>query len=396
MTTPQFPPVVEGLSFSRRLRASALYLFFFAALAAILPYVALYYRSLGFSGTQMGLLLSLGPLVGLFATPFWTGIADTRSRHLLVLLVAMGGSAALYAAFPFLQTFGLILTAVIMVAFVAAPMFALIDSSTLHMLGAQKERYGRIRLWGTVGWGLSAPIVGEVLERNGLEWMFWLYALLMVAAIFLVRGAKFEQNKGATPFWPGLRSILVNRKWVLLLLATIAMTIGLVAHGNFLSLLMDDLGASRTLLGITITLSTIFELPVMALSDRLLKRFGARGLLVLAMGLTALRCLLYGVTTSPGQILVIQVMHGFTYPALWIAGVHFAAKHAPPGLQATAQGLFGSVQGGLGTALGNFLCGALIDQVGLRSMFTVTGGFVLLCMFVLLGMRARRPSGRFT
>ena len=386
------PPVIQSLTPSSRFRASAMYFIFFSAVAAIAPYLVLYYRSLGFSGSQVGLLLSIGPLIGLVASPFWTGYADSVGRHLTILIMALFSGMVIYALFPFLQGFGLVLAAASLLAFLTAPVFALLDSSTVYMLGDEKDRYGRIRLWGTIGWGISAPIVGEVLERYGLSWMFWIYSALIFIDIFFVRYQKFDTVSVRQPYWQGLRLVLGNPAWIMFLVGAFVTTFGLAAHGSYLSLLLEDMGARRTLLGVTITVSTIFEVPVMIYSSTLLRRFGNRGLMFIALGTTALRSFLYSIIGGPGWVIGLQVLHGLTYPALWLAGVNFAADHAPPGFKASTQALFGAVQGALGGAAGNMLSGYLIDRSGVQGMYAT----ISLLLFVSLGvlLLANRRVGR--
>ena len=49
---------------------------FFAGVAFVLPFMVLYYQSLGLSGAEIGLLVGLTPLITLFGAPLWTGLAD--------------------------------------------------------------------------------------------------------------------------------------------------------------------------------------------------------------------------------------------------------------------------------------------------------------------------------
>ena len=61
--------------------ARALYFIYYAAMAAVLPYLTLYYESSGLSGTQIGLLVGLMPLVMLIGAPLWSEFADATGRH---------------------------------------------------------------------------------------------------------------------------------------------------------------------------------------------------------------------------------------------------------------------------------------------------------------------------
>lgn len=58
--------------------------------------------------------------------------------------------------------------------------------------------------------------------------------------------------------------------------------IGFSAHTNYLSILLESMGASKTLMGIAVTISIISELPIMFFSSVLLRKFKPRGLLAVA------------------------------------------------------------------------------------------------------------------
>jgi PPP family 3-phenylpropionic acid transporter len=382
---PVEPPVIETFTPSRRFAASARYFISFAAFAALAPYLVLYYESLGFSGSQIGILLSISPLIGLVATPFWTGLADATGKHKWIL--GGGMLIAIIANFtiPFLRSFALILAMVTAAAFLTSHVYSLLDSSTVHMLGSQRERYGRIRLWGTIGWGVSAPIVGRILDNNPLVWIFWIYCGLMTLNLFLVRNVEFERKtEKSTPYRQGIRTLLSNRHWLLFLLAVFIAQVGMSPHGSYLSLLLQQMGANPSFQGLTILLATLFEVPVMFFSGALLKRFGNRGSLFIAMAVIGVRNLLYAFASSPAEVLAIQALHGFTFPIMWVAGVSYAAESAPPGLSATAQGLFATVVMGFAAAAGNLMAGAALDQFGIVGMYRVVGSVVLLSLLVFI------------
>jgi MFS family permease len=115
----------------------------------------------------------------------------------------------------------------------------------------------------------------------------------------------------------------------------------------------------------------------MFFGGRLLKRFRARGLMTLGMAVIGVRLLLYSAFNYPAAILLLQLLHGLTYPAIWIAGVAYAHENAPGGLGATGQGLFAAMMSGLGMGVGGFLGGLLIEVAGGRGMYLLFGGLVL-------------------
>lgn len=383
---------------SRKL-ASAIYFFFFAAIACVAPFFVLYLQSLGFSGTQIGSITSLGPLLGLIGTPIWTGLADARNRHRKILVGGMAVAVLINLLLPFLRTYTLIFASQALLAILTPHILSLQDSATIHALGKQRDRYGQIRIWGTVGWGLTAPVVGAVLGSIGLVWMFWIYAAFMTINLMLARGLEFEESGEQAAYFANIGRFLKDRQWLLFLGVVLVSGLGMSPHVVYLPLLVQQtsnqggilllVGSVSAMVGLALTVSTVFEAPIMLSAHRLLARFGSRGTLFIAMAVIGLRNLFYANATSPELILILQVLHGLTYPLLWIAGVSFVAEKTPKGLSATAQGLFSAALMGVGTSLGNYFCGWLIDQIGVYAMFNFIGLLVLICMGIFLIISTR-------
>jgi PPP family 3-phenylpropionic acid transporter len=75
--------------------------------------------------------------------------------------------------------------------------------------------------------------------------------------------------------------------------------------------------------------------------------------------------------------MLLQLFAGLTFPAMWVAGVSYADDNAPAGMGATAQGLFGAMVFGFGMAMGGFLGGLLLANLGGQGMYLVVGVIVL-------------------
>src|SRR5436190_479351 len=156
------------------------YFFYFAAGAGLFPYFALYYQSLGLSGAEIGLLAGLAPLITLIGAPFWTGIADASHRHRLIMSLTLLGVIVTTLIIPALHSFALLLPFILLYSFVSAPIPSLGDSATMATLGEERAQYGRVRLGGTIGWGIMAYVAGILIDRNGIVWAFWIFAVGMV------------------------------------------------------------------------------------------------------------------------------------------------------------------------------------------------------------------------
>lgn len=367
------------------------YFLYYAAAASLVPFLVIYYEQLGFSGRQIGLLAAISPLVMLVSAPLWGASADWTKQHKRLLLVAIAGALGVVFIFSQTTSFAWIIPVVAVYAFFAAPIMPLVDASTMNWLGAQRNLYGRIRLWGAIGWGISAPVAGWLIERSGVQWAFLGYIILTFIGLFVawlmpIRGSSVRQ-----PFWSGIRLIIGDRQWLAFLLVVYIGGMCLAIIGNYLFLYMNELGASKTLMGLCLTFATISELPILFFSDRLLGRWQARGLLLIALLAYVVRALAYTIVNEPWLFLGVQLLHGLTFSAMWVAGVSYADNMAPSGSGATAQGLFSGVLLGLGGITGALIGGILYDELGAVALFRLAAVAAALG-FLVFFLISRSPT----
>jgi PPP family 3-phenylpropionic acid transporter len=371
-----------------------LYFLYFAAWASLLPFLPLYYQSLGFSAGRIGLLTSIPPLVNLVGAPFWGGLADATRRHRHVLLVAIVGAALGVTALSQISTFGLLASMVAVYAFFNAPIVPLIDNSVLTLLGERRERYGAQRLWGAIGWGMLAPVVGWLAGAYGFRWAFATYLGLTAATALVAWRFPIHSSAHAQPFWSGARALLLDRRWVLFLATIFLSGIQHASATNYLFLYMDELGASQATMGLALTVASVSELPVLFYSGWLVRRWGPHGLLALGLTAATVRALSYSIASAPWQVLIVQCLHGLSFSAMWVASVSIAGQIAPQGLGATAQALFSSTMTGFGAMCGALINGFLFERLGGAQMFRLNGvlAFVGLALFALASRQVRvRP-----
>lgn len=376
----------------RDFRPKATYFFFFAAAASLIPFFSLFFESQGMSGRQIGILTGAIPLVNWLSAPLWGGWADTRQQHRLAMLVAivgaLGGAVLMWSG----GDFGRLLIAVLIFAFFGAPIIPLIDNSVMNLLTGRKSEYSQIRFWGGVGWGVAATILGPLLERAGLSWSFIGYLFFMSLLLIVVWRLPTAQPPPQSTLRAGLHKLITNRNFLILLAVALTQGMSLGVINNYLFLHLQALGASRTLMALSLTASTVAELLVWLIAARLLRSWGMAWMLVAAMGGTVVRLFAYVWMPTPLWVLPISTLHAFTFAFFWAAGVAYADEVAPQGVGATAQTLFSGTSMGLGSALGAVMGGFVYQQYDLLTTFIVMGTIevVVLCGFLALQQRELR------
>ena len=368
------------------------YLLYFGANACLFPYLVLYYQGLGFSGAQIGLFSSLAPLIMLAGAPFWTGIADTTRRHKLVMGVTLLVSIGLAALFPFARTFAPVFGLMLLFSFMLSPVSSFADAATLTMLGDQKHMYGRVRVGGSIGWGVAASIAGIAIEKYGLNLAFWFYAALMFIGFLVSRKFEFNHIKQEVSIKHGIRQLFSNRRLVLFLAAAFVCGMAFMSINAYLSAYMAEYGMGESVMGYALGIAAIAELPALFYAHRLLARLKPHGMLILSMIATMVRLFLYATLTTKTGILVFQVINGITFASMWVAGVSYVSEIAPPSLSATAQGIFGAAVFGFGSAAGGFLGAILLERVGGARMYAIFGALVLVALVVYLLLERQLPK----
>jgi MFS transporter, PPP family, 3-phenylpropionic acid transporter len=368
------------------------YFLYFAAFSALLPFFVLFYQELGFDGTQIGLLTGIPPLITLVASPFWTGVADARQWHKLIMGVGIAVTVLVVFLLQSFTSFGAIFILIILFNIFLSPVPSLADSATMTILGDERAMYGRIRLGGTIGWGLFAPIVGALVENYGLRIAFWSFSFLMLINFFISqRFVRSSQDAGSSN-QSGLRVILTNRRWLNFLFLAFLGGVGASSVNSYLFPYMAELGAGESTMGIALTISTLTEMPIFFFGHRLVKKFTPYGLLVLALVMMGIRSLLFGAVSTSAMILLVQAFGGMIFPAMWTAGVSYADENAPAGLKSSAQGLFGAMTFGIGAAVGGFIGGLLLASIGGRGMNLVFGVIIFVGIALVEAIRRVFPE----
>lgn len=369
-------------------RGTAVYLLFYAANAAVLPVLTLYYESVGVTGARLGILAALWPAGSIVGASAWGAIADATGRHRLVLAVAMlfaAGAAQLLAAG---SSFAVLVPVAGFFALSVAPIGPMLDHAVLEDLGDRQERYGRVRLWGAIGWGVAAPLVGIAVDAFGLSTVFPVYGVLMIGLFgvsFTLRMPRTRLGKGIVA---GFAQIASNPRWRLFLLTVFVAGTGSTFIHHYLFIYLKSIGGTGTLRGVALAVATVSELLVFGFADRLLRRLRPNTLILVSMGSVGVRMVLYGVISDPVLALVPQLMHGVTFSLLLVAGVSTARDLAPEGMRATAQALFTATHMGAGGITGALLGGLLYRTMSAAQVFLAAGIAETVFMIVFLVIRA--------
>ncbi len=372
----------------RGMWAAKLYYFsFFAAIGAIAPFFNIYLQQRGLSGTEIGLLGSLAPLVSLVANPFWGAVSDRFQVHQLVLAFCVLTAGILSVPFIWLNSFFPILLLLLVMVFFRTPVPPLLDTAVMGMIARNGASYGRQRMFGSLGFLLASYGLGQVMASDDLNLIFWVHGALLAIGCtilsFMLPFHKHVEAHGAS-MWQGLRTLAGQRRYVSFLVMTVFVGFGSACFINFVGLRLLSLGGDSAQVGLAFALNAVTEIPVMFMGARLSARFGTTKLLLTGVFGLAAAYIFAGLAGSPSMIMVAMAMVGFFSGAYWMNLVIFANQSAPPRLRATGQSLVGAAQTGLGWAIGGITGGILWDAFGGTAVLVAGGVSLIIGAFVFI------------
>ncbi len=360
-------------------------------MAALYPFLNLYYQRAGLSGTQIGILAAVPGVLNPLAASAWSALADRFHFHRGLLTVALLGTAAAGFAFSLSARFLPLLATAVVFAIFLGPLFPLMDSVALEIAKREGTDFGHLRLWGTVGWILSAWAFGYLVDRH-FRYLFWGFAGLMVPAVGI---SLFQPRRGwawERPVWEGLRQLLGRPDVGVFLISALLLWASSNGGSQFLSLYLSDIGAGGGLIGAAWAVAAVSEVPMLFFSGWWLRRLGLRGFLLLGYVVYAARWFCFSVNRVPGWVLPLQLLQGVSFTAFLVGGVTLMGSVAPRGLEATAQALFSGATMGLGGFIGSLLAGYLYQTYGISRLYLVEGGVALVAALILVLVPLGRSS----
>ncbi len=366
-----------------RVSLAGFYFLYYATVGIILPFLPAYLKSLSLSATQVGLLLSISPLVSLLAPPLWGHLADRTGRASRVLSGLTLGAALAFSLLLVARSFPALVGSMMTYAFFASAFTPLIDSLAMHHVARTGGSYAHLRLFGSLGFIASTVVFGLLVDRvdETLVLTPMVLLTLLVPWTFTLRDTA---TVGPRPHpLAGLR-LLRHPDFRWLLAATSLHWVACAPYHGSLSIHVMSLGLSPSVVGLTAGAGVLAEVVVMALYPRLAGGFAPRHVLGFAFATSALRWCGMALTSSAGVLVALAPLHGLTFGAFYVACVAFLARRVPPELRASGQALFAAVTFGVGGLVGYASSGAAYDWLGGHRLFAVAGVLELAAAVLVL------------
>ena len=373
----------------------------YALWGAWLPVTARYLSAgvaeggLGFSGSEIGMILGLAGSIGAVAAPFIAGqIADRyfSTERILAALVIIGGVVKWITAYQTDYSAWLVLSIIYSVVYM--PTLALSNSITFAHMKDPDSDFPKIRVWGTIGWIAASwafPMIWLQTDLN-FQWMPPFIvgsevanvtsrladALIFSGVISVTYGLFCFMLPNTPPKKDAVEKLAFKKAFALFnqtsftILVVASLTVSIIHQIYFLQTgpFLSSIGLKDSQIGPAMTVGQFAEIAAMAYLGFFLKRFGFRKVIFLGVLAYAARYAVFGTVTLPIWIMVVsQAFHGICY-AFFFAGAYiYVDKIADEDVRHSAQTVFGMIILGGGPVIGGWLSGYLQETFTQAGLF---------------------------
>ena len=340
-------------------RLSAFYFCFFGLLGALHPYWSLYLYSKGFTVSDIGILLAMPMATKMIAPNIWGWLSDYTGKRLLVIRIGALLSCLFFVGIFFDQKFWSIAFVMIGYSFFWNAILPQHEVITMGYLERTPETYGRIRLWGSIGFIVSVLVGGFWFDSHDIETLPIVGLLLLIgifiASIFLPKSTTHApDNRSSKKFI----SLATKPIVIIFLMVGLLMQLSHGVYYSFFSIYLESFGYSRGGIGVIWSVGVIAEVFIFLLMYKLLLNFGVRKIILLCLALATIRWLLIGYHAENLTLLIIaQIFHAFTFGAFHAACIECVRRLFDMNSQGKAQALYSSCCYGAGGAIGSYTGG---------------------------------------
>lgn len=370
-------------------RLSSFYFFFFGSLGALIPYWGLHLKYTGFSPEQIGQLMAILLATKIVSPNVWAWIADHLSRTLPLVRSAAFLAFAIFSLVYFASSYLWVALAMVGFSFFWNAVLPQVETITFHHLGPRAQLYGRIRLWGSLGFILSVLVLGLVIGRYGEASI--LPAIVLALFALCCSTLVIPEPERTCGVQPALRfRSLIQKPEVLgLLLACLLMQASHAPFYAFFTIYLDEYGYAEEAIGSLWALGVICEIAIFYFMHKVHRYVSLVSALLFSFVVTALRWVLIALFAESVVVVAFaQSLHAITFGVYHASALQLIRKAFPGPYQHRGIALYGSISFGIGGAVGSLYSGYVWAGAGpAMTYFVAAGVAVLAALLVFLVIR---------
>ncbi len=379
----------------------------------IAPYLAVYLDGKGFSSLHIGEIIAIVTASKIIGPSLWATLADKTGKH--VYFIKIGSVLAIFSFITvfWLDSYWELTFALTLFSLFWTAILPQIEVLTLHSIRLKAHIYGRIRVWGSIGFIIFSMLAGYGIDEFGSEAFPYLVLIALLGLLFshsLLQQPRVPgqiKNNGAKVSSAGrelslskpiesnatvIFSKILSPAFIIFFIAGLLLQISFGAYYNFFVLLLLDHNYSGLFIGVLLGIAVLAEIFIFIFSGKLFKYFSLKILLILSLLFSALRWLLIAHFVDSLFLLIFsQLIHALSFGVYHSASVLFISQHFDSNQQNRGQAIYVGGIYGLGAAIGAYVAGSMWQEgAGAIMTFEVSAGVAFIGAVLLLLLKEKK------
>lgn len=390
-----------------------LYLMNYGALGAVCPLIGQHLSAIGFTGTQIGTITSMGTFAAIFAITFWGDKANASKRKDVILAFLCLTAACFSIMLMEIRVFVIFMLVYAVYYFFQQPISALSDAMTI----GDGKPFNIIRMWGAIGYAVSVFAAGKLANDDDLSVIFIISAVCFImaaVAVYLIDKEKklkckvqqeadeidkkcsdYRNKKGKEKEEQSEGSrirLLKNRKYIKYLVCVFFVGGTNIANNVYFGFLYKEAGGDVAGIGLAFLLMAGSEAPFMAICGRLGKKLGVERLILISMLISVGRFLWYGTVPHWTLLLGMFVLQGMVNGILLVELVNYVAKIVDVRDLSLAVSIYYVVSSSISGIVCQLIGGVVLDVAGSSGVYFFCGLYNLIgvILYVAFGFLKKK------
>ncbi len=357
---------------------SSWYFLMYFALGGFFPLFSQLLTSFKLEGSILGIIFSVGSFATIISQPFWGFVNDKLKKPKQVVSFLLISSSIMIFCFFFTRGASVVGLVYLIFMFFNSGISSVTDSAVL----ASGIPFGKIRLWGSIGYAVGVQISGLISQRLGINSILGVYIIFMIFAMLIMEKIRFKETDTHKIRVQDFKDLFSNKKYILLSLGCFLVGGSIIGNNNYFGLLYTKLGGSIAGIGLAFLLFAGSEAPFMAIYQKISGRINLIYGLIIVSVFSALRWFIYSLHVSPKILLLTFVLQGISVGGYLVLTTLYVAKITDEKVRTTALSLFGALSMGLGGMVLQFVAGKIMSIFGISHVYTFFFGMNIFAIYI--------------
>jgi len=309
---------------------------------------------------EIGQLLAVMMFTKVVAPNILGWLADRSGKHIYWVRVATALTAFATIGLLVFDSYWTLFFTILVFSFFWHSSLPQFESYTFNCLGEDRDRYGEIRLWGSIGFIAAVVVIGWQVEHYGVGVVpigLLILAVMVWASSYLVVDGKSKHDEASDHHFIEI----LKRPEVFNLLAVSFLV--QLSHGvyyAFYTIQLSALGYEKTVIAWLWALGVIAEIAIFFWMSQIFRNYSIRFLILLSIVLTILRWLMIGYGADSFAVLFFaQFLHAASFGLFHAAAIYLIDQYFSGRNHGKGQAVYAASSHGLGGAVGMLLAGYL-------------------------------------